>query len=68
MCIGFHFKETAKGSAISSLETRDVQANAHAPNYSPIKARSSSAFKIGSGKAIYSKYLLPIKKPLLYLR
>src|SRR4029077_19163143 len=46
MCIGFRSKETAKGSAISSLETRDLEANAHAPNYSPIKARSSRAFKL----------------------
>ena len=35
ICIGFHSKETANGSAISSLETRDLEANAHAPNYSP---------------------------------
>jgi hypothetical protein len=30
MCIGFLSKETAKGSAISSLETGDLEANAHA--------------------------------------
>jgi hypothetical protein len=46
MCIGFHSKETAKGPAISSLETRDLEATAHAPNYSPIKARSSRVFKL----------------------
>ena len=47
MCIGFHSKETAKGPAISSLETRDLETNAHASNYSNIKARSSRAFKSG---------------------
>ena len=48
MCIRFRSKETAKGSAISSLETRDLETNAHASNHSPIKAHSSRAFKLAN--------------------
>jgi len=37
MCIGFLSKETAKRLAIYSLETGDLETNAHALNCSPAK-------------------------------